>query len=127
MFICRKSADSIHQITSIVLQKKRCIQNSIKYHVNCNSQKNDVFRRRVVVTGVGIVSPVGCNIKSAWMNILNGYCGITTISDDKYQTLPCKIAAKINDTDLKIEEHLSKSELRSISSATAYAIIAGKL
>lgn len=80
--------------------------------------------RRVVVTGLGVVSPVGCNVQTAWTNILTGFCGITRLTDTAYDNLPCKIAAKI--LDLKLEEHLSKSELRSIAPATAYALIAGK-
>lgn len=82
-------------------------------------------RRRVVVTGIGLVSPVGCTVESAWKNILNGYCGVKKLNDPKYDSLPCKIAAKINDNDLELHEHFSKTELRAIAPATSYALIAG--
>lgn len=82
-------------------------------------------RRRVVVTGCGVVSPVGCSVDVAWTNILNGVCGIKKLTDDAYSALPCKIAAKINEDDLKLDDHFSKSELRAMAPATAYALIAG--
>lgn len=82
-------------------------------------------RRRVVVTGCGVVSPVGCSVDVAWTNILNGFCGIKKLTDDAYSTLPCKIAAKILQDDLKLDEHFTKSELRALAPATAYALIAG--
>lgn len=82
-------------------------------------------RRRVVVTGIGVVSPVGCDTKSAWKNVLDGYCGIKSLEDPTYGSLPCRIAATIDVQDLKLSEHFAKSELRSIATATAYALIAG--
>lgn len=85
----------------------------------------DVPRRRVVVTGVGVVSPVGCNVPTAWKNINAGACGVDRLTDPAYATLPCRIAARIPADDLKLENHFSKSELRAIAPATAYALIAG--
>lgn len=82
-------------------------------------------RRRVVVTGCGVVSPVGCSVDVAWTNILNGVCGIRKLPDDVYGTLPCKIAAKIPQGDLNLDNHFTKSDLRALAPATAYALIAG--
>lgn len=80
-------------------------------------------RRRVVITGVGTVSPIGCNIKTAWENILNGKCGITQLNDTIYEKLPCRIAARLNDNDNKIiYEQFTKSELRSMAPATIFAL-----
>lgn len=81
--------------------------------------------RRVVVTGCGVVSPVGCSVDVAWTNILSGFCGIRKLPDDVYGTLPCKIAAKIAPDDLKLDDHFTKSDLRALAPATAYALIAG--
>lgn len=85
-----------------------------------------IQRRRVVVTGVGVISPVGCRTEIAWKNILNGVCGIKKLTDPVYTSLPCKIAAKIGENDLNLNEKYSKSELRSLAPATAYALLAGK-
>lgn len=79
----------------------------------------------MVVTGVGVISPVGQNSEIAWKNILNSVCGIKKLQDPAYETLPCKIAAKIDDEELKLSEQFSKSELRSLAPATAYALLAG--
>ncbi len=55
--------------------------------------------RRVVVTGLGIVSPVGNNLKQAWDNIIAGNSGVITI--DKFDTadFSAKIAATVKDFD----------------------------
>lgn len=98
---------------------KNCIQ---RYASTTQSQES---RRRVVVTGVGVVSPVGSGAEIAWKNILKGVCGIKRLQDPAYETLPCKIAAKIDDDELKLSEQFSKSELRSLAPATAYALLAG--
>lgn len=98
---------------------KNCIQ---RYASTTQSQES---RRRVVVTGVGVVSPVGSGAEIAWKNILKGVCGIKRLQDPAYETLPCKIAAKIDDDELKLSEQFSKSELRSLATATAYALLAG--
>lgn len=84
-------------------------------------------RRRVVVTGMGIVSPIGCNVETAWDNILKGVCGIRKLEDNAFDNLPCKIAAKISENDLKLTDHLSRSEVKTVAPATAYALIAGNL
>ena len=55
--------------------------------------------RRVVVTGLGIVSPVGNNLKQAWDSIIAGKSGVIAI--DKFDTtdFPAKIAATVKDFD----------------------------
>lgn len=84
-------------------------------------------RRRVVVTGIGVISPVGCTAQSAWTNIVAGACGVERLTDAAYTGLPCRIAAKIPETELKLENHFSKSDLRTMAPATAYALLAGKI
>lgn len=106
------------------LQKRSNKEYSSNIQINSQSEQ-EVSRRRVVVTGIGIVSPVGCDTKSAWGNILDGHCGIKALVDPEYESLPCKIAAKIDEQDLKLGEHFVKSELRSMATATSYALIAG--
>lgn len=109
------------------LTKTKCTQNFSKNCIQCytSTSQSQEFRRRVVVTGVGVVSPVGSGADIAWNNILNGICGIKRLQDPAYQTVPCKIAAKIDDDELKLSEQFSKSELRSLAPATAYALLAG--
>ncbi|CAO3585356.1 unnamed protein product [Absidia cylindrospora] len=52
--------------------------------------------RRVVVTGLGLVTPVGVGVKAAWSNLLKGHCGIVSLTDQPaYDSLPVKIAALV--------------------------------
>src|SRR3989338_2163397 len=54
---------------------------------------------RVVVTGLGAVSPVGNNIKDFWNSLINGFSGVTTIPQDIFDTREhdVKIAALVKD------------------------------
>lgn len=86
------------------------------------------MHRRVVVTGMGVLSPIGANLHESWLNIINGKCAISKLEDPAFANLPCRIAGtiKLKDKRLNLEEHFSKSELKSISPATAYALMATK-
>ena len=51
--------------------------------------------RRVVVTGLGLVTPVGCGVNSAWTNILAGRSGARKIENFDVSDIACKIAAQV--------------------------------
>lgn len=53
------------------------------------------MKRRVVVTGLGLVTPVGCGVESAWQNILAGRSGARKISTFDVSDLACQIAAPV--------------------------------
>jgi len=55
--------------------------------------------RRVVVTGLGVVSAIGQDIDTFWTNLKNGVCGIDFISGYPPEVLPVKIAAQIKEFD----------------------------
>ncbi len=55
--------------------------------------------RRVVVTGLGLVSPVGCDVETAWGNILAGKSGASLIEHFDVSDLACKVAAVIPRVD----------------------------
>ena len=59
------------------------------------------MERRVVITGMGIVSPVGNDTETFWENIISGKSGISTISNPDLQTYDCKIAGEVRDFDAK--------------------------
>lgn len=48
-------------------------------------------KRRVVVTGIGIVCPLGVGMRNAWEALIDSKCGITKLSEPDYSKLPCKI------------------------------------
>ncbi|XP_045474332.1 3-oxoacyl-[acyl-carrier-protein] synthase, mitochondrial [Harmonia axyridis] len=83
------------------------------------------MKRRVVVTGMGVLSPIGGSLKESWKNIIAGNCGITKLEGPKFEKLPCKVAAFIKSDGQRIDltSRFSKTELKSMGSATAYALM----
>jgi 3-oxoacyl-[acyl-carrier-protein] synthase II len=80
------------------------------------------MKRRVVVTGVGAVTPLGSNVETTWSNIKNGVSGVkplTRVNADEY---PAKVAAEI--TDFNVEEFIDKKEARKMDRFTHYAVAA---
>ena len=57
-------------------------------------------RRRVVITGMGVVSPVGNTVDETWESVKNGKCGISGITLFNPEKLPVKIAAEVKDFDI---------------------------
>lgn len=57
--------------------------------------------RRVVITGTGVVTPVGNNIETFWNNIINGVCGIDFIKSIPTDNLSVKIAGEVKDFNPK--------------------------
>ena len=55
------------------------------------------MNRRVVVTGTGIISPVGNDVETYWKNLLDGVCGIDFIRSIPTDDLPVKIAGEVKD------------------------------
>ncbi|KAJ2952912.1 hypothetical protein O0L34_g7278 [Tuta absoluta] len=80
-------------------------------------------RRRVVVSGLGVVAPVGLSAETAWQNLLQGQCGIVPLLGDEYSKLPCKVAGIIC-KDERIDKALSKTNLKSMAPATCLALLA---
>ncbi|EFN84050.1 3-oxoacyl-[acyl-carrier-protein] synthase, mitochondrial [Harpegnathos saltator] len=87
-------------------------------------------KRRVVVTGIGVVCPLGVGTRNAWEALINSKCGIIKLSEPDYEKLPCKVAALVPKGNafhqLNIDTHFTKSELRTMCPATAYAMIASE-
>lgn len=105
----------------------KCIHHRYAAQIQYNSSAfNSTVpsKRRVVITGMGVVSPVGCNVKTAWTNILDGYCGVSKLSDHQYAKLPCRVAAQISKSELNVENLFSKTELKTMAPATVLALIA---
>ena len=53
--------------------------------------------RRVVITGIGVVSPLGSDLKSFWENLVNGKSGIRRITQFDASTIDCQIAGEVAD------------------------------
>ncbi|EIC19996.1 beta-ketoacyl-ACP synthase II [Thiorhodovibrio frisius] len=79
--------------------------------------------RRVAVTGLGIISPVGLNIASAWDSILNGRGGIQAITHFDVTPFSTRFGGPIYDFDAT--EYVSKKDLRKMDAFIHYGIAAG--
>ncbi|XP_076251367.1 3-oxoacyl-[acyl-carrier-protein] synthase, mitochondrial [Rhynchophorus ferrugineus] len=86
------------------------------------------MHRRVVVTGLGVLCPLGTSLKESWKAVISGYSGITKLDGQEYETLPCKVAGIIKENGCKFQlsNHFSKSELKSMAPATGFALLAAK-
>ncbi|MDR1760322.1 MAG: beta-ketoacyl-ACP synthase II [Fibrobacter sp.] len=79
--------------------------------------------RRVVVTGLGAVSPVGKTVPALWDSIRNGKCGIDLIKQFDASEYPVKIAAEVK--DFKPEEHgIEPQESRRMARFTQFMVAA---
>lgn len=81
------------------------------------------MKRRVVITGLGIVSPVGNSIETAWDNIVNGRSGVGTITRFDASVLTTQIAAEVKDFD--VLQYLPAKEVKQMDTFIHYGIAAG--
>ncbi len=79
-------------------------------------------RRRVVVTGLGCISPVGNTVADAWANLLAGRSGIDLITKFDASSFACKIAGEVKGFDL--ESYISAKDARAMDTFIHYGIAA---
>lgn len=79
-------------------------------------------RRRVVVTGLGCLSPVGNTVDTAWANLLAGQSGIDLITHFDASNFACKIAGEVKGFDL--ESYISAKEARTMDTFIHFGIAA---
>ncbi|WP_309086821.1 beta-ketoacyl-ACP synthase II [Domibacillus sp.] len=82
-------------------------------------------KRRVVITGLGIVSPVGNTVEEAWSNITAGKSGIKPMTRLNADDYPAKVAAEIR--DFEPEQFIEKKEARKMDRFTQFAVAAAKM
>jgi 3-oxoacyl-[acyl-carrier-protein] synthase II len=81
------------------------------------------MKRRVVITGLGIVSPVGSSVNTAWENIKNGVSGIRTIETIDTANQSVTFGGTI--TDFEIEKYFSSKEAKKMDTFIHYGMAAG--
>lgn len=79
-------------------------------------------KRRVVVTGLGIVSPVGNTVQTAWTNILAGQSGVSQITDFDTENFTTKFSASVKDFD--VTQYVNKKNARKMSTFVHYGVAA---
>ncbi|MDK4530342.1 beta-ketoacyl-ACP synthase II [Kingella kingae] len=77
-------------------------------------------KRRVVITGLGQISPVGNDVESAWKNLLAGKSGISKITRFDASELACQIAGEVKDFD--ITQYIPAKEARRMDTFIHYGI-----
>jgi len=80
-------------------------------------------KRRVVVTGLGIVSPVGIGVTPAWKNILAGQSGISRISHFDPSLFASQVAGEVRDFD--VTQYLPAKDARRMDRFVHFGLVAG--
>jgi 3-oxoacyl-[acyl-carrier-protein] synthase II len=82
-----------------------------------------VSKRRVVVTGLGIISPVGSAVPAAWENILNGKSGIAPITRMDVSAFPVRFGGSVQ--GFNADQYLSPKDQRRMDEFMQYGVAAG--
>ncbi len=80
-------------------------------------------RRRVVITGMGVVSPIGLDVETTWENMLSGKSGAGPISRFDTSEHSCKIACEV--WDFELEKHFTPQEARRLAMYTQFLLVSG--
>ncbi|AJD90719.1 3-oxoacyl-ACP synthase [Jeotgalibacillus malaysiensis] len=81
-------------------------------------------KRRVVVTGLGMVSPLGNDVDTTWKNIIDGKSGIGELTRLNQEEFPARAVAELK--DFNIEDYIERKEARKMDRFTHYAIVAAR-
>jgi 3-oxoacyl-[acyl-carrier-protein] synthase II len=79
-------------------------------------------KKRVVVTGLGALTPIGNDVQTAWENAINGVSGIGPLTRVNSEDYPAKVSAELKDFD--VEQFMDKKDARKMDRFTQYAVAA---
>lgn len=79
---------------------------------------------QVVITGIGIASPLGIGVETFWQNLLAGKSGIGPLEGEDFANLPVRIGARV--WEYRAEEHFDRKEARRMSLSSQLALVAAK-
>lgn len=77
-------------------------------------------RRRVVITGMGLVTPVGTGVQTAWNAVLNGVSGIDRITSFDASAYPCRIAGEVK--DFEPLAYIDKKDVKRMDRFSQFAV-----
>lgn len=81
-------------------------------------------KEKLVITGMGAVTPIGCGVDKYWNSLVEGRCGIDRISRFDAENLAVKIAAEVRDFD--VESYMPRKMIHETDAFTQYAYAAAK-
>lgn len=87
--------------------------------------KDSQGRPRIVVTGMGAVTPVGNTVDESWQNCLDGNSGVGPVTQFDASDLPCRIAGEVK--EFNPSDHMDFKEARRMSRASQLAIAAARM
>jgi len=87
--------------------------------------------RRVVVTGLGLVTPLGCGVSHTWQRLLNGDSGINAIQNFDVSDMPCKIAGQVpsgetSEGKFNADDYLAPKDRRKLDRFIVYGMAAAQ-
>lgn len=82
-------------------------------------------KRRVVVTGLGAVTPIGNDVETSWKNAIEGVSGVRTMTRLDPDNYTAKVSAELK--DFNVEDYIDKREARKMDRFTQYAVVASKM
>ncbi len=85
---------------------------------------NKTMDKRVVITGMGAVTPIGNNVKESWEGIKSQKCGIDKITLFDTEKFKVKLAAEVKNLDVK--EHIEHKKLKRMDRDSQFAVIAAR-
>ena len=81
-------------------------------------------KRRVVITGMGVVTPCGIGVEKFWDSMLNGKSGVSLIESIDTEKHTVKIACEIKDKDFNPEDYMSSKDANRMDRFTQFAMVA---
>jgi len=84
-----------------------------------------MMKRRVVITGMGAISPLGSDLNTLWNNLVSGRSGVSTITAFDASELPTRIAAEVK--DFNPEDYIDRKDARRMDRFVHFAVAASKL
>ena len=81
-------------------------------------------KRRVVITGMGVVTPCGIGVEKFWDSMLNGKSGVSLIESIDTEKHTVKIAGEIKDKDFNPEDYMSSKDANRMDGFTQFAMVA---